>query len=256
MRALAESTWIRMTQPRKLRSTKPAIAIGGSVLGGTGKTPLAIAIAEHLAPRTRVAIVGHAYRARPSRSRIVRPDDSLAEVGDEALVCARRGCTVVVGPTRQSAIDLACTIADIVILDGVLQLSPRAALSILTVPDTAAPSWLEREADLVVHVESNLDATGLEGLRVGLVTCLARPDRVVRALEARGVHVALHRAFRDHGPAGTLEGDVDLWVATEKCAMHLTTTLHVLPQRAALSSALRARLDRLAPPPYSEIPRT
>src|SRR5436190_2033932 len=106
MRALVESTWVRLTQPRKLRCARPAIAIGGSVLGGTGKTPLAIAIAHYLGSRS--AIVGHAYRASPPRARIVLEDDSMLEVGDEALVCARSGVKVVVGPTRQSAIDRAC----------------------------------------------------------------------------------------------------------------------------------------------------
>jgi tetraacyldisaccharide-1-P 4'-kinase len=264
MRALVESTWVRLTQPRRLRCARPAIAIGGSVLGGTGKTPLAIAIARYLG--SRAAIVGHAHRASPGHARVVREDDSLLEVGDEALVCARNGATVVVGPTRQSAIDRACEIADVVILDGVLQLAPRAALSVLTVPDTGAPSWLERDVDVVLRVDSSIDVAGLEGKRVGLVTCLARPERILRALQAARIDVVAHRAFRDHGPAGRLVGDVDVWVASEKCALHVSekggllrageNKVHVLKHRVALSHAVRACLDRLAPPPYSEIPRT
>ncbi len=264
MRALAEAAYIHATQPRRLRCARRAIAIGGAVLGGTGKTPLAIAVARHLAPRVRVAIVGHAHRAKPERARVVQPNDSLDVVGDEALLAARHAI-VVVAPSRQAALDLACEIADVVILDGVLQLEPRAALSVLTVPDSGAPSWLERRADLSEHVRTTLDVAGLRGLRVGLATCLARPERVVRALADRGVEIAVHRAFRDHGPAGPLRGKVDVWVATEKCALHLSQpgawsgsdkTIHVLRQEVALSAALRACLDRLAPPPYSEILRT
>jgi len=61
------------------------VAVGGATLGGSGKTPLAIACARELAKQgARVAFVGHAYRAHPGRARLVSPDDSLAEVGDEA----------------------------------------------------------------------------------------------------------------------------------------------------------------------------
>lgn len=254
MRALVESTWVRLTQPRKLRCAKPAIAVGGSVLGGTGKTPLAIAIATHIG--SRAVIVGHAHRASPGYARVVRPDDPIDEVGDEAIVCARRAQTVV-GPTRQSAIDLACTIGDVIVIDGVLQLATRATLSVLTVPDTGAPSWLEH--DVMEKVQSTLDLSGLDGKCVGLVTCLARPERIVRALEARGVRIAVHHAFRDHGPVNVrrLPGKVDVWVASEKCALHVRhEKIHVLKHTVLLSATLRARLDRVTPPPYSEIPRT
>src|SRR5271155_2411411 len=65
------------------------VAVGGATLGGSGKTPLAIACARELARQgARVAFVGHAYRARPGRARVVLPSDALDEVGDEALVAA------------------------------------------------------------------------------------------------------------------------------------------------------------------------
>jgi tetraacyldisaccharide 4'-kinase len=129
------------------------IAVGGSTLGGSGKTPLAIACAAALAqiaPRSRVALVGHAYRAAPGRARVVDPRDPLDEVGDEALLAANQLATiareagpaerpgppvsVVVGPTRAAAIDLAARVADFVVLDGVVQTAPRrASLSLLAV---------------------------------------------------------------------------------------------------------------------------
>ena len=66
------------------------ITVGGATLGGSGKTPLAMACAAELAARgARVALVGHAYRANPRAARIVVPNDSLQEVGDEALLAAR-----------------------------------------------------------------------------------------------------------------------------------------------------------------------
>jgi tetraacyldisaccharide 4'-kinase len=108
-----------------------AIGIGGATLGGSGKTPLAIACARELARAgERVALVGHAYRASPGVARVVAPDDTLRAVGDEALVAARelrhdRGAVVVVGPSREAAIAHAATLADVLVLDGVTQTVPR-----------------------------------------------------------------------------------------------------------------------------------
>ena len=123
------------------------VAIGGSTLGGSGKTPLAIACADELARAgARCVLVGHAYRADPRRARFVAPDDRLDEVGDEALLAARalaplgpRAARVVVAPSRAEAIALAARAADVVVLDGIAQLSPaRATLALLSV-DAAEP---------------------------------------------------------------------------------------------------------------------
>jgi tetraacyldisaccharide 4'-kinase len=129
---------------------QPVVAVGGATLGGSGKTPLAIACAVELARAgARVALVGHAYRASPGAARIVRPDDALVEVGDEALVAARalEGCggQVVVAPSRAGAIQLASRVADVLVIDGVAQTAPvRAALALLAV-DAAQP-WGRRAA--------------------------------------------------------------------------------------------------------------
>ncbi|MGH7440647.1 MAG: tetraacyldisaccharide 4'-kinase [Polyangiaceae bacterium] len=152
VRALGK--WLGRTVVRRLSlpAGVPVVCIGGATLGGSGKTPLAIACAAALArafPGRRVALVGHAYRAAPRRARIVRPDDPVEEVGDEALVAvqalaslppdASARASVVVAPTRQGAIDHAARAADVLVLDGVTQTAPaRAALALLAV-DAAEP---------------------------------------------------------------------------------------------------------------------
>jgi tetraacyldisaccharide 4'-kinase len=117
------------------------VTVGGATLGGSGKTPLAIACAAYLAGAGgRVALVGHAYRAAPGRARVVRPDDAVEDVGDEALLAARaleaapgQAC-VVVAPSRGEAVALASRRADVLVLDGVLQIAPaRASLALLAV---------------------------------------------------------------------------------------------------------------------------
>jgi len=106
------------------------VGVGGATLGGSYKTPTTIAVADRLARAgLRVALIGHAYRARPERARTVEASDDVRVVGDEALVCARalgRRARVLVAPARQQAIDLAVLLgAEALVFDGVLQARPR-----------------------------------------------------------------------------------------------------------------------------------
>ncbi len=151
------------------------IAVGGATLGGSGKTPVAIAWAHAEAKkRGSVALIGHAYRARPQRARVVSVSDDVAAVGDEALVAARdlaNVADVVVAPTRQMAVDFAIARgARVLVLDGVAQISPRRADVALLVTGSAqsnacppagdlrAPISVLRElADFVVVVSEDDD---------------------------------------------------------------------------------------------------
>jgi tetraacyldisaccharide 4'-kinase len=246
---LASRVWGRWAVrglARPLRWSEPTrvICVGGATLGGSGKTPLALACAEHLALEgRRVALVGHAYRARPGRARIVEPDDDVREVGDEALVCARElaeagsSALVVVAPSRQEAFDLAARAADVVVLDGPLQLAPRRAhLALLAVDsidpwgggacppagDLRAPARdLVAACDAVVavgppgseeplrvevasagaHIDGRLMSwRDLSNVRVGLYTALARPRRVLDRMARHGLVPAAVVENADHAP--------------------------------------------------------
>jgi tetraacyldisaccharide 4'-kinase len=276
--ARAWAPWAARTLVRPLEVPRGVrvVAVGGSTLGGSGKTPVAVACALELAARgARVALVGHAYRASPGAARVVTARDRLADVGDEALVAAQvlepRGVPVVVAPSRAAAVAFAAGLADVLVLDGTLQIAPvRAALSLLAV-DTDEPWGRARSvpprgdlrapveallawADAVVAVgegevrqgeigvgarvvsrgvflgTSLVPWTALAGRRVGLACALARPERVLRFLARRGVvPVAVVRAA-DHRPLapGAFRAhadDVDVWVATAKCALHAPPTL-------------------------------
>jgi tetraacyldisaccharide 4'-kinase len=146
-----------------------AIGVGGASLGGSYKTPFAIALARALAARgIDVALVGHAYRARPGAARIVRVDDEVAEVGDDALFAARSlagsGVGDIVAPSRQAAATFAAQHARCLIFDGLLQTRPeRLGRSILLL-DGAHP--LERAhcppaGDLRAPRPALLEATDL-----------------------------------------------------------------------------------------------
>lgn len=268
--------------PPNLRHVR-LVTVGGATLGGSGKTPLAIACARELA-RTgaRVAFVGHAYRARPGRPRVVRPGDPVPLVGDEALVAAAElepsGVPVVVAPDRASAAIHAARLADVLVLDGVAQTSPRrAALALLAVDpeepwgraaamppcgDLRAPvEALLEAADALVPVAEDPDGDAppslwetLRTARVGLVSSLARPQRVLRSLARRGVVPRVVVRARDHTPVAMRaireherSGAVDVWVATRKCSVHVPrpTNVVVLPHAIVLPAWLRAALERV-----------
>jgi hypothetical protein len=98
---------------------------------------------------------------------------------------------------------------------------------------------------------------------------MARPERVVRSLEKRGVALRAVVRARDHGPlapgvlaraalAGRAER-IDLWLATRKCLLHfarasvdvgnvLQAPLGAIEHALVLSNGLGERLRFLALP--------
>jgi len=100
----------------------------------------------------------------------------------------------------------------------------------------------------------------LRGLRVGLCTALARPDRVVGALAREGVRplLAIHAA--DHGDPtrpprrSSVPPTLDLWLSTAKCRTHMgagETSLWGVPvatldYRLELGSELCRAISRAA----------
>ena len=82
---------------------RPVIVVGNITVGGTGKTPMTIWLAEQLQARgLRVGIVLRGYGGRSKQwPRDVTKETSSQEVGDEAVLLAQRtGALVVAGPDR------------------------------------------------------------------------------------------------------------------------------------------------------------
>lgn len=85
----------------------PVIVVGNLTVGGAGKTPLVIALANRLqAQGWRVGIVSRGYgatiRTFPHLVSLLEP---AAMVGDEPLLMAKRtGCPVVIAPKRMQAV--------------------------------------------------------------------------------------------------------------------------------------------------------
>lgn len=83
------------------------VVVGGLTAGGTGKTPVLIALGQWLIERgCRVGVVSRGYGGELSREpRWVEAHDSARVVGDEPLLIKQRlGVPVVVCPDRQRAV--------------------------------------------------------------------------------------------------------------------------------------------------------
>lgn len=86
----------------------PVIVVGNIFIGGTGKTPLTIWLAESLrAAGLRPGVISRGHGAQPGAStatRAVSAQSDPREVGDEPLlIAARARCPVVVGRRRVEA---------------------------------------------------------------------------------------------------------------------------------------------------------
>ncbi len=122
----ARRTLYRLRVLKSTRAGVPVIAIGNLTVGGAGKTPLAIHVAELLkVQRWSPAIVSRGYGGTVRAPRGVTLAADPAEVGDEPVLMARRsGCPVWVGPERAAviaALRQAHPDCDVVILDDGLQ---------------------------------------------------------------------------------------------------------------------------------------
>jgi tetraacyldisaccharide 4'-kinase len=112
---------------RSHRSPVPVVVVGNITVGGSGKTPLAAALARALAERgwhPGIVSRGHGS-ARPRASpMLVAPDADANEVGDEPLLLARTGIPVAVAADRVAAsraLLSARPLCDVIIADDGLQ---------------------------------------------------------------------------------------------------------------------------------------
>ena len=110
---------------RSQRVSAPVVIIGNITVGGTGKTPLTIWLAQQLAARGyKPGIISRGYRGMVGPKPMeVTADSDPAVVGDEAVLMANRSeCPVVVHPDRVAAAKLAIALgANVIVSDDGLQ---------------------------------------------------------------------------------------------------------------------------------------
>ncbi len=221
------------------RAVLPTIVVGGLTVGGDGKTPAVIALAALLAAQgERPALLTRGYGRRDARAPPFAVDatSNVDQTGDEALLLARQGLTIV-GADRAASAKLAGDMgATALILDdgfhsrriapdftflvidsdygagngrclpaGPLRAPLTAQLdaadALIVIGDGAAGRALAAAAAKPAFRAELLTpptAQKWAGLRVAAFAGIARPEKFFRTLESIGAEVAIRRAFPDH----------------------------------------------------------
>jgi len=140
---------------------RPTVSIGNLTFGGTGKTPVTIAVARLLLDMgQRPAVLLRGYGRSTRGARLVGPADLACDTGDEALLLARSlpEVPVAVGERREEAAELVprdCTL--FLLDDGFQHLRVRRDLDLLLV-DATRPGDLR--APPVGRLRESLSAVG------------------------------------------------------------------------------------------------
>lgn len=222
---------------RSYRAARPVISIGNIGFGGTGKTPTTLALVRAFAARGQHAVVltrgyGRKY-GQPTQ--VVKPTDDAASVGDEPLLLARSGATVVVDANRARAAGFACAELkpDVLLLDdGFSHHRLARDFDLVLLGEKHLQVWHRRReprsalryAHAVASLETVSDKTGVasrlrkqvlplprvvleqEKLREQLIgpviacAAIAHPERFVATLESLGANPVTLHAFPDHRP--------------------------------------------------------
>lgn len=216
----------------------PVVVVGNLVVGGAGKTPVTIALVEHLKARGwRVGVVARGHGRKAGGIVEVRADSPPAQAGDEPVLVARRtGVPVVVGRSRgDAALHLLDRFPETQVLladDGLQHLAMRRDLEVCVFDDRGLGNgWLlpagplreawPRAVDLVLHTgdrpafaggrahrrlaDSAVRADGtrrrldsFSGERVTALAGIARPEQFFAMLQAAGLELTSTLALPDH----------------------------------------------------------
>ena len=209
------------------------VCVGNVTAGGSGKTPVAMAVARALIARgTDITFLSRGYGGTSEGPRLVDASrDSAREVGDEPLLLAAVAPTIVSRNRRAGAMLADAHSAQAIVMDDGYQNFSLAKDLSLVVVDAASgfgngrvlPAGPLREpveqavsrADAVVLVGAgNPDlvafnrpvlrarlapaATNLKGKRVVAFAGIGRPAKFFDTLERIGADLAECRAFADH----------------------------------------------------------
>ena len=173
----------------------PVIVVGNVVAGGSGKTPVVIALVQHLQGRgLQVGVISRGYARQSRDCREVLADSPVADVGDEpALIRRTTGTPVFVARRRiDAARSLLASYPQtqvIVCDDGLQHLGLRRDLEICVFDDRGVGNGLllpagplrepwPRAADLILH-------TGSRPAFAGFMATRALAGYAVRADQSR-----------------------------------------------------------------------
>ena len=224
----------RAARAHPFRPKARVLCAGNLTVGGSGKTPVAIALGSKLAARgLKIVFLSRGYGGRVHGPvRVDRARHCAADIGDEPLLLAAHGETIVAG-NRAAGARLADSLgADVIVMDDGFQNFQLAKDLALVVIDAAAgfgngrlvPAGPLRErvaqglarADAIVLMgEGTPELPAFAGpiLRAHLVPAapetfagrklfafagIGRPDKFFQMLRAIGANVVGAQSFPDH----------------------------------------------------------
>lgn len=283
-RALAPLGWLyalggaaRLRFGTSFDANVPTICVGNLTLGGAGKTPTVLALAERLRARGRrlgILSRGHGGSAAgPLRVDPAAHDAAL--VGDEPLLLARAAPTWVAKKRAQAAYralaeDIDCLLLDdgfqspalrktlsLVVIDGgagvgngrVFPAGPlrepvarglaRARAIVLVGEDETGFERAHGAGRTILRARLEPESRALAGARVYAFAGIGRPGKFFASLRALGCEIAGAREFSDHHPYTRAELDALQDAAGQA---RLVTTEKDL---ARVPADLRARFETL-----------
>ena len=219
---------------RPYRSSARILCVGNLTAGGSGKTPVALALGARLkAKGARVFFLTRGYGGSEAGPLEVVASHNVAQVGDEALLLAQKAPTIVARDRAAGAVLAEKAGAEIIIMDdGHQNFAVAKDLSLVVVDGETGfgngrmiPAGPLREpviqgltrADVVVVMQDGSpDLAGYDGpcLRARLATVgddfkgrhvfafagIGRPEKFVTSLKDAGAIVTGTQFFADHHP--------------------------------------------------------
>jgi tetraacyldisaccharide 4'-kinase len=228
----------RMGWRQAHRLPVPVIVVGNVVAGGAGKTPLTMALVQHLQQRGwHVGVISRGHGRQTRDTRPVMPDSLPADVGDEPLLIRQKtGAPVWVAAVRAEAgralLQAHPEVNLLVCDDGLQHWALARDLEICVMDERGVGNgWLlpagplrepwPRPVDLLLHTGANglpggyqaqrqlapmahdaqgrsLALSSLIGQPVDAVAGLARPEAFFAMLRATGLQLQQTTALPDH----------------------------------------------------------
>jgi len=193
----------------KYKSPTPLIIIGNITIGGTGKTPFVIWLANHLANKgLKVGVISSGYKSTSKTPEIVNKNSNANQVGDEAVLIAKHTDSIVVsGGSRVDATKLLMSIRinDIILHDDGLQhyklerdyeiilvnsKNPFGNGLLLPAGPLREPKSRLEDADIVAYTNDNNESTySIASVSNSVVNSVSKESKNIEDFTSKKIHL-------------------------------------------------------------------